>query len=203
MARVTNATPPQRTFDDRPALWAAGDYLVAVVDVQIDTTRNGKTYLEFDLMDADGNVMTDRIYGWEDTTGRGAWVARVVARIADQCHDQFTAVPDLTVQPHQNYDWELQADVAAVALGAVMYVTVQVEQGSVKPTGGNYPDRNKCNWNFALSATPAELASFRKGAGWLAAAGRLKASKAAALQLWQHSMMVSMGQAPAADDLDF
>ena len=203
MARVTYTSPATNNFAERQTLWSAGDYLVAIVDARIDSTRNGKMYLELDLMDIEGNTMTDRVYGWEDTTGRGAWVARVVRRIAEQCNDQFAPVADAPMQPHQNYDWELQADVAAVTLGAVMHVTVQVEQGSPKSTGGHYPDRNKANWNFATSATPAELASFRKGAGWSGVASRLKASKAAALQLWQHSLMVSLGQAPAADDIDF
>jgi hypothetical protein len=190
MARVTYTSPATNNFAERQTLWTAGDYLVAIVDARIDSTRNG-------------NTMTDRVYGWEDTTGRGAWVARVVRRISEQCNDQFAPVADAPMQPHQNYDWELQADVAAVTLGAVMHVTVQVEQGSPKSTGGHYPDRNKANWNFATSATPAELASFRKGVGWSGVASRLKASKAAALQLWQHSLMVSLGQAPAADDIDF
>jgi len=203
MARVTYTNSATNNFEPRQTLWAAGDYLIAIVDARIDSTRNGKMYLELDLMDATGNIMTDRIYGWEDTTGRGAWVERVVRRIAEQCHDQFSPVPDAPVQPHQNYDWEVQADVAAVSLGGIMHVTVQVEQGSAKPTGGHYPDRNKANWNSASSATPAELAAFRKGVGWSGVASRLKASKAAALQLWQHSLMVALGQAPAADDIDF
>jgi len=203
MARVTYTSPATNNFVPRQTLWSAGDYLVAIVDARIDVTRNGKMYLEFDIMDAEGNTMTDRIYGFEDTTGRGAWVSRVVRRISEQCNDQFAPMPDASMQPHQNYDWELQADVAAVTLGAVMHVTVQVEQGIAKATGGNYPDRNKAAWLFAVSATPAELATFRKSAGWSSVASRLKASKAAALQLWQHSLMVSLGQAPAADDIEF
>lgn len=201
MARVTHNAPS--SFDSRPALWAAGDYLVAIVDARIDQTRNGKLYLELDLMNRAGDVMTDRIYGFEDTTGRGAWVGRVVRRISEQCHDQFAPVPDVPCQPFQNYDWEVQADVAAITLGAIMHVTVQVEQGAPKSTGGSYPDRNKANWNFAVSATPDEVAAFRKDAGWSSIAARLKAARAAALQLWQHGLQVSMGMAPAADDIDF
>lgn len=204
MARVTYSSKSNDSMaSDRPALWAAGDYLVAIVDVTIDSTKNGKMYLELVLMNIEGDRMTDRIYGWENTTGRGAWVERVVRRIAEQCHDQFAPVPDAPVQPHQNYDWEVQADVAAVVLGAVMHLTVQVEAGAAKPTGGHYPDRNKANWNFAVSATPDEIAGFRKGKGWQLCAGRLKAAKAAALQLWLHEVMVSLGQAPAGDDVGF
>ena len=80
MARVTYTSPATNNFAERQTLWTAGDYLVAIVDARIDSTRNGKMYLELDLMDMEGNTMTDRVYGWEDTTGRGAWVARVVRR---------------------------------------------------------------------------------------------------------------------------
>lgn len=203
MARVTYNSPASTFENDRPALWPAGDYIVCVVDARIDSTRNGKMYLELDLMNAEGDRMTDRVYGWEDTTGRGAWVERVVRRIAEQCHDQFSPVPDAPVQPHQNYDWEMQADVAAVSLGGIMHVTVQVEQGSAKPTGGHYPDRNKANWNFAAGATPDEIATFRKSKGWTSAAARLKAAKAAALQLWLHGVQVDLGMVPPDDGAPF
>jgi len=203
MARVTYNTPASTFENDRLALWPAGDYIVCVVDARIDSTRNGKMYLELDLMNAEGDRMTDRVYGWEDTTGRGAWVERVVRRIAEQCHDQFSPVPDAPVQPHQNYDWEVQADVAAVSLGGIMHVTVQVEQGSAKPTGGHYPDRNKANWTFAAGATPDEIATFRKSKGWTSAAARLKAAKAAALQLWLHGVQVDLGMVPPDDGAPF
>lgn len=203
MARVTYTSPASTFEHDRPALWPAGDYIVCVVDARIDSTRNGKMYLELDLMNAEGDRMTDRVYGWEDTTGRGAWVERVVRRIAEQCHDQFSPVPDAPVQPWQNYDWEAQADVAAVSLGGIMHVTVQVEQGSAKPTGGHYPDRNKANWNFAAGATPDEIATFRKSKGWTSAAARLKAAKAAALQLWLHGVQVDLGMVPPDDGAPF
>ena len=203
MARVTYTSPAMNNLNDRPALWPAGDYIVCVVDARIDSTRNGKMYLEIDLMNAEGDRMTDRIYGWEDTTGRGAWVERVVRRIAEQCHDQFSPVPDAPVQPWQNYDWEAQADVAAVSLGGIMHVTVQVEQGSAKPTGGHYPDRNKANWNFSAGATPDEIAQFRKSTGWTSTAARLKAAKAAALQLWLHGVRVDLGLVPPDDGADF
>ena len=54
MARVTYTSPATNNFEPRQTLWSAGDYLVAIVDARIDSTRNGKMYLELDLMDAEG-----------------------------------------------------------------------------------------------------------------------------------------------------
>ena len=64
MARITCTSPATNNFEPRQTLWSAGDYLVAIVDARIDSTRNGKMYLELDLMDAEGSRRWEDVLEW-------------------------------------------------------------------------------------------------------------------------------------------
>jgi hypothetical protein len=173
-----------------PTLLPAGDYLVAVVGVTMGETKSWKRYLEITMMTEIGAIVVDRVFGFDDN-GKGPWAMRVIARIAREVAATLPPVEGSPVQPCEDFDWEIEADVAATALAGVFWAPVQVEPGSDKSEGGKYPDKNKINWSLLGSATREEVAQYRSGAKWMAASGNVKDKRALAVKGWLENLAAS------------
>jgi hypothetical protein len=180
-----------------PELIPPGDYLCGVTGVIFGETPNGKRYLELTVMTEDGQVMTDRVFGMEDK-GKGPWVQRVVAKLAMECAPSFAAIPNVPAQPCEDMDWESEADCQAAILGGVIWLKIEVEPGAERPTGGNYPDKNKGSWGFATGAAAADKDRYRKSAAWVRALPRVKDMRAEAIKRWQVAAAAARNPAPVA-----
>lgn len=178
-----------------PDIIPAGDYLCGITGVIFGETQNGKRYLELTVMTEDGQIMTDRVFGMEDK-GKGPWIQRVIAKLAMECAASFAPVPNVPAQPCEDMDWESEADVQAAILGGVIWLKIEVEPGSEKPTGGYYPDKNKGSWGFATAAPAADKDRYRKCAAWLRALPRVKEIRAEAVKRWQVAAAAARNPAP-------
>ena len=202
MARVTNtgaSAPPQYGAPKQPKkVLAPGSYTVGIMAVRVDQTKSGTPYLCLSLCTDTGHEWDERIYGWADN-GKGPWVARVVERLALCCQGQFAAVADAPAQPHEDYDWERESDIAALCLGGVLFAEVGIEPPSVGADGKDYPEKNKVNWLKTKGADPATVAAFRKLPVWVAQADQLKKSRITAIDLWRAELLRSAsGAAPSS-----
>jgi hypothetical protein len=200
MARVTNAgaSTPQYAPKKPKQVLPAGTYTVGIMDVRVDQTKSGTSYLCLTLCTETGHQWDERIYGWADN-GKGPWVARVVERLALCCQGQFVAVADVPRQPHEDYDWEREADIGALCLGGVLFAEIGIEPPSVGADGKDYPEKNKVNWLRTKGADPATVAQFRKLPTWAAQADQLKKSRITAIDLWRAELMrAESGAVPAS-----
>lgn len=198
MARVTNAgaSAPQYGAPKKPkTVLAPGVYTVGIMDVRVDQTKSGTSYLCLSLCIDTGHQWDERIYGWQDN-GKGPWVARVVERLALSCQGQFVPVADVSSQPHEDYDWERESDIAALCLGGVLFAEIGIEPPSVGADGKDYPEKNKVNWLRTKGADPATVAQFRKLPVWLAQADQMKKSRITAIDLWRAELLRSASGAP-------
>ena len=204
MARVTNAgasAPQYGSPKKTKQVLPAGTYTVGIMDVRVDQTKSGTSYLCLTLCIDTGHQWDERIYGWADN-GKGPWVARVVERLALFCQSQFVPVADVPRQPHEDYDWEREADVAALCLGGVLFAEIGIEPPSVAPDGKDYPEKNKVNWMRTRGADPATVAQFRKLSVWAAHAEQLKKSRITAIDLWRAELLRSASNAALSSPFD-
>ena len=204
MARVTNAgasAPQYGSPKKTKQVLPAGTYTVGIMDVRVDQTKSGTSYLCLTLCIDTGHQWDERIYGWADN-GKGPWVARVVERLALFCQSQFVPVADVPRQPHEDYDWEREADVAALCLGGVLFAEIGIEPPSVAPDGKDYPEKNKVNWMRTRGADPATVAQFRKLSVWAAHAEQLKKSRITAIDLWRAELLRSASNAAPSSSFD-
>jgi hypothetical protein len=183
--------------DTSPDLIDAGDYLCGITGAMYGETKNGKRYLELTVITVDGQVMTDRVYGTDDK-GKGPWIQRVIAKLAKESAPSFTPVPDVPAQPHEDMDWESEDDVQAALLGGVVWLTIEVEAGGEKPTGGFYSDKNKGAWGLVTAAAAEDKDRFRKSGPWSRAAGRVRDMRATAIARWKADLLKSKGMTAAA-----
>ena len=182
--------------DTAPDLIAPGDYLCGITNAIFGENQNGKRYLELTVMTVQGDVMTDKVYGTDDK-GKGPWIQRVIAKLAKESAPSFAPVPGVPVQPHEDMDWESEADVQAALLGGVVWLPIQIEKGGERSTGGNYADKNKGAWGLVTAGTGEDKDYFRATDTWKRAAQRVKDMRVTALARWKADMLKAHGKAAA------
>lgn len=182
--------------DTAPDLIATGDYLCSITNAIFSSNQNGKRYLELTVLTVDGQVMTDKVYGTDDK-GKGPWIQRVIAKLAKECAASFSPVPGVPAQPCEDMDWESEADVQAAILGGVVWLPIEVEKGSEKPTGGHYADKNKGAWGLVTAATGEDKDYFRATSTWKQAAQRVKDMRVTAIARWKADLLKAHGKSAA------
>lgn len=170
---------------ERATVWPAGDYLIAIVDSEHRTTKNGKEYLALTFMNESGHTYTESVFGMVDN-GKGPWVQRVTAALALAVGVSLPPVEGADRQPWQTFDWELTGEVQAALLGGVCWLMVDVEEGEPDGKGGTYAPKNRGKFLLSEKAAHEQIAKFRGSEAWQAVAGKIRESRAKAVEAWKN-----------------
>jgi hypothetical protein len=135
-----------------------------------------------------------------NTSGKGAWIARVASMVAACVAPQFAKVEPK--QPNEDFDWESEADLRAVMLGGCLWASVAVEEGEEKNNGGRWPDKNSVYWPGIACADTQSINLMRATEGWKSRAAGINAQRDMAIAEWRNGLERAANGGSASDQTD-
>jgi hypothetical protein len=194
MAR-TSATAPNEA---KSSLHPDGDYLCAITGVSVEPA-GAAWKLRVSLLTSEGRASVD-VMGAIDK-GKGPWIERVASMVAGAVAASLPPVEG-DKQPADDFDWEAEADLRAVMLGGLCWLTIGHEAGAEKNNGGVWPDKQTVYWPGVAAAAADDVRTFRATESWKAVAPTIRTQRETAITEWRNGLERAANGGSATDASD-